>query len=66
MKDKTKGGILITDDVVERAQVASTCGLVLKVGPDAYRDERKISRRTYGVKKEVGLFLHVMQDLELK
>ena len=27
MKDKTKGGILITDDVVERAQVASTCGL---------------------------------------
>ena len=29
MKEKTKGGILITDDVVERAQVASTCGLVL-------------------------------------
>ena len=25
MKEKTKGGILITDDVVERAQVASTC-----------------------------------------
>ena len=41
MKDKTKGGILITDDVVERAQVASTCGLVLKVGPDAYRDKER-------------------------
>ena len=25
MKDKTKGGILITDDVIERSQVASTC-----------------------------------------
>ena len=31
MKEKTKGGILITDDVVERAQVASTCGLVLAI-----------------------------------
>jgi chaperonin GroES len=41
MKDRTKGGILITDDVVERAQVASTCGLVLKVGPDAYRDKER-------------------------
>ena len=38
---KAKGGILITDDVVERAQVASTCGLVLKVGPDAYKDKER-------------------------
>ena len=36
MKEKTKGGIIITDDVVERAQVASTCGLVLALGPDCY------------------------------
>ena len=41
MKDRTRGGILITDDVVERAQVASTCGLVLKVGPDAYKDKER-------------------------
>ena len=40
MKEKTKGGILITDDVIERSQVASTCGLVLEVGPDAYRDKK--------------------------
>ena len=39
MKEKTKGGILITDDVIERSQVASTCGLVLDVVPDAYRDK---------------------------
>ena len=41
MKDKTKGGILITDDVIERSQVASTCGLVLEVGPDAYKDKKR-------------------------
>ena len=41
MKEKTKGGIIITDDVVERAQVASTCGLVLSVGPDAYKDKKR-------------------------
>ena len=41
MKDKTRGGILITDDVVERSQVASTCGLVLEVGPDAYKDKER-------------------------
>ena len=41
MKEKTKGGILITDDVVERAQVASTCGLVLSLGPDCYKDKER-------------------------
>ena len=41
MKDKTKGGIIITDDALERAQVASTCGLVLSVGPDAYKDTER-------------------------
>ena len=41
MKEKTKGGIIITDDVVERAQVASTCGLVLDGGPDCYKDKER-------------------------
>ena len=41
MKDKTKGGILITDDVIERSQVASPCGLVLDIGPDAYKDKER-------------------------
>ena len=41
MKEKTKGGILITDDVVERAQVASTCGVVLALGPDCYKDKER-------------------------
>ena len=40
-KQKTKGGIIMTDDALERAQVASTCGLVLSVGPDAYKDTKR-------------------------
>ena len=40
-KQKTKGGIIITDDALERAQVASTCGLILDVGPNAYKDKER-------------------------
>jgi len=40
-KQKTKGGIIITDDALDRAQVASTCGLVLSVGPQAYKDKER-------------------------
>jgi hypothetical protein len=39
-KEKTKGGILLADETVERSQVASTCGLVLKMGPHCYDKER--------------------------
>jgi len=39
-KDKTKGGILLADETVERSQVASTCGLILDMGPHCYDKER--------------------------
>ena len=39
-KEKTKGGIILADDTVERSQVASTCGLVLDMGPHCYDKER--------------------------
>ena len=39
-KEKTKGGILLADETVERSQVASTCGLVLRMGPHCYDNER--------------------------
>ena len=38
-KEKTKGGLILADETVERSQVASTCGLVLRMGPDCYRDK---------------------------
>ena len=39
-KDKTKGGIIITDNTIEKSQVASTCGLVLATGPHCYDKEK--------------------------
>ena len=39
-KEKTKGGIILAEDTIERSQVASTCGLVLEMGPHCYDKER--------------------------
>ena len=41
MKDKTKGGIVMTEGTLEKQQVASQCGLVLAMGPDCYRDRER-------------------------
>jgi len=41
IKEKTKGGIVIADTAREREQVATVVGLVLKLGPDAYKDYDK-------------------------
>ena len=39
-KEKTKGGLILADETVERSQVASTCGLVLRMGPHCYDKDR--------------------------
>ncbi len=39
-KEKTKGGLILAEDTIERSQVASTCGLVLDMGPHCYDKER--------------------------
>ena len=41
MKEKTKGGIVMTEGTLEKQQVASQCGLVLAMGPDCYRDKER-------------------------
>ena len=38
IKKKTASGLHLPDSVVERENIATTCGKVLKVGPWAYRD----------------------------
>ena len=38
-KEKTKGGLILAEDTIERSQVASTCGLVLDMGPHCYDKE---------------------------
>ena len=40
MKEKTKGGLLLGQETLERQQVASTCGLVLAQGPHCYDKEK--------------------------
>ena len=40
MKEKTKGGLIIGQDTLERQQVGSTCGLVLAMGPQCYDKDK--------------------------
>jgi len=40
-KKKTDGGILLTDETVERERLAAVVGYVLKVGEDAYSDQKR-------------------------
>ena len=40
MPEKTKGGLYLGQDTLERQQVASTCGLVLEMGPHCYDKEK--------------------------
>tara|TARA_R100000093_G_scaffold46_1_gene119 strand:+ start:273 stop:614 length:342 start_codon:yes stop_codon:yes gene_type:complete len=40
-KEKTKGGILLAQESLEKLRIATNCGYVLKVGPLAYHDREK-------------------------
>ena len=40
-KNKTKGGILFSQESLDRARIATTCGYVLKMGDLAYKDQDK-------------------------
>jgi co-chaperonin GroES (HSP10) len=41
MPEKTRGGLFLGQETLERQQVASTCGLVLAQGPDCYKETEK-------------------------
>ena len=41
MKEKTKGGILMGQDTLDKQQVASQCGNVLAMGSQCYRDKER-------------------------
>ena len=40
-KTKTKGGILFSQETLDKARIATTCGYVLKMGDLAYKDKDK-------------------------
>jgi len=41
MNEKTKGGVLLGHETIERQQVGSQCGNVLAMGPDCYQDKER-------------------------
>jgi len=42
-KEKTKGGILFSQEQLDKARIATTCGYVLKMGDLAYKDKDKFN-----------------------
>ena len=56
MKEKTKGGIIIAETSLERQQVASQCGLVLRMGPDCYTDKERYPDGPWCKEKDCVIF----------
>ena len=55
-KEKTKGGIILSDKTVAESQIATNCGLVMEVGPGAYQDEDKFPNGPWCKRKDWVLF----------
>ena len=53
---KTKGGVLLSDQTVEEAQVATNVGLVLAIGPDAYNDKERFPNGPWCKEKDWVIF----------
>jgi chaperonin GroES len=53
---KTKGGVLLADETVEMHQVATVCGYVLRMGPDAYKDKDKFLEGPWCKEKDWVIF----------
>ena len=43
-KNKTKGGILFSQESLDKARISTTCGYVLKMGDLAYKDTEKFGK----------------------
>ena len=55
-KEKTKGGIILSDKTITESQIATNCGLVMDMGPDAYSDKDKFPNGPWCKKKDWVLF----------
>ena len=40
-REKTKGGVLIAQESLDKLRIATNCGYVLEIGPLAYHDKEK-------------------------
>ena len=53
VKEETKGGIIIAQETLDRARVATQVGYVLKMGDLCYKDEEKYPTGR-GARKKIG------------
>ena len=53
LNEKTKGGVLLGHETIERQQVGSQCGNVLAMGPDCYSDKDRL-QKVHGARSEIG------------
>ena len=65
MKEKTKGGVILAENTLERQQVASQVGLVMAMGPQCYKDKERYPEGPW-CKEKIGLCLQDMQVAESK
>lgn len=56
MPEKSKGGIIIAQESLDRARIAVQAGYVLRVGPLAYQDKEKFSTGPWCKEKEWVIF----------
>ena len=56
MKDKTKGGVILAEDTLERQQVASQVGLVMAMGPQCYKDKERYPEGPWCKEKDWVMF----------
>ncbi len=55
-KEKTKGGLLIAQETLDKLRIAVNCGYVLKMGPLAYKDKEKFSTGPWCKEKDWVIF----------
>ena len=55
-KEKTKGGIIYSQESSDKARIATNCGYVLKIGPLAYQDKDKFATGPWCKEKDWVIF----------
>ena len=56
IKEKTKGGVILAEDTLERQQVASQVGLVMAMGPQCYKDKERYPEGPWCKEKDWVMF----------
>ena len=55
-KDKTKGGIIFSQESLDKLRISTNCGYVLKVGPLAYNDKERYPTGPWCKEKDWVIF----------